>query len=148
MHAKTLAAWTLAAFGAVLLGVVPVSAAEWGDSAGRRQPAATSQHRAATAHARGVQATQVSRSGAGQRGTLRAEKAPPMRGRLAVSHDQQAAVSQGSACSGKHSRCVSRMMSWTQGLAPADGLQAAECPDGTMATLARGHDDIIRCMPI
>jgi hypothetical protein len=37
---------------------------------------------------------------------------------------------------------------WTQGLAPAVGVQANECPDGTMATLARGHEDVVRCMPI
>ena len=33
------------------------------------------------------------------------------------------------------------------GLPPAAGTQANGCPAGTMATLARGHDDIIRCMP-
>jgi hypothetical protein len=89
---------------------------------------------------------------AARQGRVRVETVAPMRGRLAMTQDQQAAVSQGAACSGRHSRCVSRVMnwtrSWTSGLEPADGLQAAECPDGTMATLARGHDDIIRCMPI
>ena len=40
------------------------------------------------------------------------------------------------------------LMNWTQGLSPAAGIQANECPDGTMATLARGHEDITRCMPI
>jgi hypothetical protein len=39
-------------------------------------------------------------------------------------------------------------MNWTQGLSPAAGIQANDCPDGTMAIPARGHDDIIRCMPI
>ena len=37
---------------------------------------------------------------------------------------------------------------WTQGLPPAAGIQANECPDGTMATLARGRADVVRCMPI
>ncbi|MCB4820347.1 hypothetical protein [Roseicella aerolata] len=37
---------------------------------------------------------------------------------------------------------------WTQGLPPAAGIQANECPDGTMATLASGHEDVVRCMPI
>ena len=37
---------------------------------------------------------------------------------------------------------------WTQGLPPAAGVQANECPDGTLATLARGHEDVVRCMPI
>ena len=47
----------------------------------------------------------------------------------------------------RHAPAPARM-SWTQGLPPAAGIQANECPDGTMATLARGHEDIVRCMPI
>ena len=38
--------------------------------------------------------------------------------------------------------------SWTQGLPPALHVQAQECPAGTMATLAEGHEDIVRCIPI
>src|SRR5215218_2208593 len=37
---------------------------------------------------------------------------------------------------------------WAQGLPPALHVQAQECPAGTMATLAEGHDDIVRCIPI
>ena len=37
---------------------------------------------------------------------------------------------------------------WAQGLPPALGVQAQECPAGTMATLAEGHDDIVRCIPV
>lgn len=37
---------------------------------------------------------------------------------------------------------------WAHGLPPALGVQAQECPAGTMATLAEGHDDIVRCMPM
>jgi hypothetical protein len=37
---------------------------------------------------------------------------------------------------------------WSQGLPPALGVQAQECPAGTMATLAEGHEDIVRCIPI
>ncbi len=37
---------------------------------------------------------------------------------------------------------------WARGLPPALGVQAQECPAGTMATLAEGHDDIVRCIPI
>jgi hypothetical protein len=36
---------------------------------------------------------------------------------------------------------------WQAGLPPADRAQR-ECPDGTLATLARGHDDIVRCIPL
>ena len=37
---------------------------------------------------------------------------------------------------------------WTQGLPPALGVQAETCPAGTMATLAEGHENIVRCIPL
>jgi hypothetical protein len=40
-----------------------------------------------------------------------------------------------------------RLTSWTAGLPAASGEQR-DCPVGTMSTLARGHDDVIRCMPL
>ncbi|PWC29732.1 hypothetical protein [Teichococcus aestuarii] len=40
-----------------------------------------------------------------------------------------------------------RLTSWQAGLPLASGTQR-ECPVGTLATLARGHDDVIRCMPL
>ncbi|MBO1073579.1 hypothetical protein [Roseomonas marmotae] len=40
-----------------------------------------------------------------------------------------------------------RLASWTAGLPAASGSQR-DCPAGTMSTLARGHDDIVRCMPL
>jgi hypothetical protein len=39
-------------------------------------------------------------------------------------------------------------LSWTHGLPPALNVQTQACPAGTMATLAEGHDDIVRCIPI
>ena len=36
---------------------------------------------------------------------------------------------------------------WQAGLPRADYSQQS-CPAGTFATLARGHDDVVRCMPI
>lgn len=39
------------------------------------------------------------------------------------------------------------VMRWTGGLAPAAMSQAA-CPDGTIATMAIGHNDITRCVPL
>ena len=64
-----------------------------------------------------------------------------------------AAAACGRASRGGASRCgnASRMVSWggwAQGLPPALGIQAQECPSGTMATLAAGHDDIVRCIPL
>jgi hypothetical protein len=40
-----------------------------------------------------------------------------------------------------------RLTSWQSGLPMASGEQR-DCPAGTMSTLARGHDDIVRCMPL
>ncbi len=85
-------------------------------------------------------------------GSAQASMAAPMRGQLAVSRDRHAAVSNAQSCrtsTGRRSSCTrGPAMSWTRGLEPAAGIQAQECPDGTMATMARGHDNIVRCMPI
>jgi hypothetical protein len=70
----------------------------------------------------------------------------PMRSQGSAGQDQRAASA--FACSAKRGGCRAPRMSWTQGLPPAAGIQASACPDGTMAVLARGHDDIVRCMPI
>ena len=44
-------------------------------------------------------------------------------------------------------RTASVQMRWTGGLAPA-AMSQAGCPDGTIATLAIGHSDITRCVPL
>jgi hypothetical protein len=36
---------------------------------------------------------------------------------------------------------------WTGGLAPA-ALSQTSCPDGTIATTAIGHSNVVRCMPL
>lgn len=78
------------------------------------------------------------------------QRSAPMRGQLGTVRDQRAASTSGVACTGRKgsAQCRAPRMAWTQGLSPAAGIQANECPDGTLATLALGHDDIIRCMPI
>jgi hypothetical protein len=87
------------------------------------------------------------------------QRAEPIRGQLAVSRDWRTASAStgfaspdaaGSGCGRSRgiARCRGQMMSWTQGLPPAAGVQANACPAGTMATLAEGHDDIVRCMPL
>lgn len=40
----------------------------------------------------------------------------------------------------------SQPLRWQAGLPAADYAQR-DCPAGTFATLARGHDDVVRCMP-
>ena len=69
---------------------------------------------------------------------------------------QQAAWRPGATpatCYGKTRHCRGAVVApapfaWTQGLPAPAGVQASECPDGTLATLARGHEDVVRCMPI
>jgi hypothetical protein len=55
------------------------------------------------------------------------------------------------ACTVRQGRrvCPSRDASlrWTGGLAPA-ALSQTSCPDGTMATNAIGHRDVVRCLPL
>ena len=38
-------------------------------------------------------------------------------------------------------------MRWSGGLMPAAGNQTS-CPDGTMATQALGHENVVRCVPL
>ena len=73
-------------------------------------------------------------------------RSAPLRGRGSAGRDMRAASA--AACGAKRGGCRPQRMIWAQGLAPAAGIQANACPDGTMAVLATGHDDIVRCMPI
>jgi hypothetical protein len=89
-------------------------------------------------------------------GTAAAAKSRPGLAKAPQARLQQAAWRPGAApaaCSRKARQCrgtavVPARFGWTQGLPPAALVQANECPDGTLATLARGHDDVVRCMPI
>ncbi|GAA0586631.1 hypothetical protein GCM10009416_26400 [Craurococcus roseus] len=58
----------------------------------------------------------------------------------------------GRSSRGQASRCRGAQLAsssrWARGLPPALGVQAQQCPPGTMATLAEGHDDIVRCIPV
>jgi len=79
----------------------------------------------------------------------KAAPAPKQASGAAAQKGARAGIQQ-AACASRQCRGGVRRASfgWTQGLAPAVGVQANECPDGTMATLARGHEDVVRCMPI
>ncbi|TCH98030.1 hypothetical protein EJV46_12545 [Roseococcus sp. SYP-B2431] len=81
----------------------------------------------------------------------------------AVPYGRSAVVPQGrglrrtamASCSSRNGRrtCTTttasrgEVMRWTGGLAPAAMSQSA-CPDGTIATMAIGHNDITRCVPL
>jgi hypothetical protein len=53
-------------------------------------------------------------------------------------------------CTRRNGRAIcggDRSLGWQAGL-PAMTMEQRDCPAGTFATLARGHDDVIRCMPL
>ena len=132
----------------LLLASGPALAGKRGDSS-----APAPRHQAAVAKAKPARAQDrhsrpVARTGKGTQAKL--SHAAQVRGRLGASRDDRAAFAS-SACARVRGvgRCRPQpVMSWTHGLPPAAGVQAESCPAGTMATLARGHDDIVRCMPI
>ncbi|KAA2215093.1 hypothetical protein [Teichococcus oryzae] len=56
----------------------------------------------------------------------------------------------GTPVRGKPGRCdgaSSRQKPWDTGLAPPRRDAPAACPTGTKPVLARGHSDIMRCLP-
>jgi Meckel syndrome type 1 protein len=82
----------------------------------------------------------------------RAQAAVPYSGRpAATTAARRPAVAAASCTTSRQGRrvCTSRDASlrWTGGLAPA-ALSQASCPDGTMATNAIGHRDVVRCVPL
>ncbi len=135
----------------LLLAGSPALAAKRGDLS---SPAARHQAGVAAAKPSQGQARPAARADRGARKARSAQvtqrRAAPVRGQLGASRDDRAA-SVSAACARVRgvSRCRPQpVMSWTRGLPPPAGVQARDCPAGTMATLARGHDDIVRCMPI
>jgi hypothetical protein len=172
MRVKLLVGWAMLGLAPMLFGATPADAASTRDRRetnrtaevppARRvapQPgrqASVAPQRTAPAHAAPHATGRATPSQASRLprvvGSAHAAMAVPMRGQLAVTRDRHAAVSNAQSCrtsSGRRASCSrGPAMSWTRGLEPAAGIQATDCPDGTMATPARGHDNIIRCMPI
>ena len=148
MRVKSLATWTMLALAAVLLTMAPAEAASRREPAQQHRTHATGQRLASNTPHRTAPAP-VARSG--QRAHVaRSQLAAPVRGQLAVTRDRHSALSTAQSCRSSRRGACTRgpAMSWTRGLEPAAGIQANECPDGTMATPARGHENIVRCMPI
>ncbi|MBC4014025.1 hypothetical protein [Siccirubricoccus deserti] len=77
----------------------------------------------------------------------------PVRGQVGVTRDARAASAStaiGNRRTARRGKARNRTptVRWMHGLEAAANVQARECPDGTMATLAHGHDNIVRCMPL
>jgi hypothetical protein len=64
---------------------------------------------------------------------------------------QQLRRTTAAACTTRQGRRVcgprDTSLRWTGGLAPA-AMSQASCPDGTMATNAIGHSNVVRCVPL
>lgn len=98
-----------------------------------------------------------SRQVAGRSGTTRQELARSGRSRQAAARSRTARGAAGrpgrtrhsaATCQGRDCGSIPHPVAWQAGLAPATNMQAAACPAGTMATLARGHTNIVRCLPL
>ena len=139
------------ALAGLVFATAPMLAAEAAERSGGRQQRAQSQPRVQmVSHVVTARPVAVRSPVAAVRGRQAAvQRSAPVRGQGVVTRDQRAASAATGGCTGRRgAQCRSPRMNWTQGLSPAAGIQANECPDGTMATLARGHEDITRCMPI
>lgn len=123
----------------------------------RSRAAVSSTTRAATArHARpatgrATEARQAARAGSRAVATRSAERAFT-RGRGAAAEPlRRDATVRACPRGARASRCgaaMPRPLAWQAGLEPAAGVQMAACPEGTVGTLARGHTNITRCMPL
>jgi hypothetical protein len=126
-----------------LLMAAPAEAARNDQSALRNQPRpAASAPVAATRPAAPTIAPRVARQ----------PSAPYHRANLASTQQRGTTTRVTAACTVSSGRRVCGgtrqvAMRWSGGLMPAAGNQTS-CPDGTMATLAHGHENVVRCVPL
>ncbi|WP_160120155.1 hypothetical protein [Rhodovarius lipocyclicus] len=102
--------------------------------------------------ARGPQASPLLRRVATTSSNMRAQPAMLRGSANAATVRGQAARQQANSCSTVRGRRVCTgnrqvALRWSNGIAPAGGQQSS-CPDGTMAMLALGHDNVYRCVPL
>ena len=102
--------------------------------------------------ARGPQASPLLRRVATSSSSMRAQPAMLRGSANAATVRGQAARQQANSCSTVRGRRVCTgnrqvALRWSNGIAPAGGQQSS-CPDGTMAMLALGHDNVYRCVPL
>lgn len=120
-------------------------------SAPRAATAPRGTSRSVTA-ARGQQASPLLRRVATTSSNMRAQPAMLRGSANAATVRGQAARQQANSCSTVRGRRVCTgnrqvALRWSNGIAPAGGQQSS-CPDGTMAMLALGHDNVYRCVPL
>lgn len=125
------------------------------------RPTQQAQPRAATSArqaARGAPSRQAPRAaaqrgtaqrGTAQRGDVRTQRSGVLvRGASAATVSREA-VARCTVSNGRRNCAPPRnpVAGWQAGL-PTVSYRQRECPAGTFATLARGHDDVVRCMPM
>lgn len=110
--------------------------------------------RPAAARSTGARPTAARSNGARPRAAVRAGDVRTQRTGIVVRGASAATVSREAAsnCTRRNGRTVcsprrSGVAGWQAGLPAVDYAQT-DCPAGTFATLARGHDNVVRCMPI
>jgi len=124
-----------------------------------RPPARAPAPPAASRSARAPKASESRRVAAVRPGDVRSQRQGVVVRGAAAATLSRSAVPEARSCTRRNGRTVctttaarttaprERAVSWQRGLPTASNAQRA-CPSGTFATLARGHDDIVRCMPI
>ena len=117
------------------------------------RPAATQSTRAAAARRaeapqRQARAAQAGTRQAAGRAAAPRQQAARSTGRRQVATRSGRASQAPAACRGRNCATAPRQVTWQSGLAPATNAQAQSCPAGTLATLARGHADVVRCVPL
>ena len=144
-----LLASALVALACVAWNAAPSEARSREQAQAQRRQTAPQANRAATNRAAAPSQRQASGS---RQATTRQAAATPARDARGV---RQAAARSGNRqqaasanCRGRNCAPRMRTVSWQGGLEPATNAQAHACPSGTLATLAHGHSDIVRCMPL
>jgi hypothetical protein len=93
-------------------------------------------------------ATAARRSGSAQRPTVAQRPTGRTANRSAATRTGARRQQATATCRGRNCAPTRRAASWQAGLEPATNAQAQSCPVGTLATLARGHSDVVRCLPL
>lgn len=143
----------------------PAAEAARRDERGREAPRAAQQQehkpqQVKAAPAQRSSAASAPRRQAASRGSARQQTAAlapgdvrTSRSSLVVRGAAAATVSRDAmaSCTRRNGRTVcgggSSVAGWQAGL-PSVSYAQRECPEGTFATLARGHEDVVRCMPL
>ncbi|WP_305669215.1 hypothetical protein [Falsiroseomonas sp.] len=115
-----------------------------------RAAASTTARNAPRPTSRAATTTRATTSRATSRAAARPARTQASTGQSPVRRGDVRTQRSGVVVRGAAAATISRgngIAGWQAGL-PAMTMTQRDCPVGTFATLARGHDDIVRCMPL